>query len=292
MIKSIFTFALLLFVATFYGQPTHLLEKEINQIIANKKADVGVAILGIEDNFSLQINGNKQYPLLSAFKFHLALAVLDKVDKGTLSLDQKIIVKELDLLENTWSPFLEKYGKRDTQITIREALQWTISYSDNNICDVLIAKIGGMAALNGFFKSPYLVLKNNEKQMHKSWDAEFVNTTTPNYTARLLKNFFENKIVSKHATLFLYKTMVETSVGLKRIKGHLPTNTEVAHRTGSSSTNKQGITGAINDIGIVQLPNGKHVVVVVFVHNTTEEFAVGEQIIAAISKATYDTFAK
>jgi len=61
---------------------------------------------------------------------------------------------------------------------------------------------------------------------------------------------------------------------------------------GSSSTNKQGITGAINDIGIVQLPNGKHMVIVVFVHNTTEEFAVGEQIIAAISKATYDTFAK
>lgn len=292
MIKSIFTFALLLFVATFYGQPTLLLEKEINQIIANKKADVGVAILSVEDNFSLEINGNKQYPLLSVFKFHLALAVLDKVDKGTLSLDQKITVKERDLLENTWSPFLKKYGKKETQMTIREALQWTISHSDNNICDVLIAQIGGMAALNGFFKSPHLILKNNEKQMHKSWDAEFVNTTTPNYTAALLKNFFENKIVSKQATHFLYKTMVETSVGLKRIKGQLPTNIEVAHRTGSSSTNKQGVTGAINDIGIVQLPNGKHVVVVVFVHNTTEEFAVGEQIIAAISKATYDTFAK
>jgi beta-lactamase class A len=270
MIKSIFTFALLLFVATFYGQPTHLLEKEINQIIANKKADVGVAILGIEDNFSLQINGNKQYPLLSVFKFHLALAVLDKVDKGTLSLDQKITVKERDLLENTWSPFLKKYGKRDTQITMREALQWTISHSDNNICDVLIAKIGGINAINEFLNSPHLILKNNEKQMHESWDAEFVNTTTPNYTAKLLKDFFENKIVSNQATHFLYKTMVETSVGLKRIKGQLPTNTEVAHRTGSSSTNAQGLTGAINDIGIVQLPNGKHMVIVVFVHNTTE----------------------
>ena len=292
MIKSIFTLALLLFVATFYGQSAHLLEKEINQIIANKKADVGVAILGIEDNFSLQINGSKQYPLLSVFKFHLALAVLDKVDKGIFSLDQKNTVKERDLLENTWSPFLKKYGKRDTQITMREALQWTISHSDNNICDVLIAKIGVINAINEFLNSPHLILKKNEKQMHKSWDAEFVNTTTPNYTAKLLKDFFENKIISKQATHFLYKTMVETSVGLNRIKGHLPANIEVAHRTGSSSTNAQGLTGAINDIGIVQLSNGKHVVVVLFVHNTTEEFAVGEQIIAAISKATYDTFAK
>lgn len=128
--------------------------------------------------------------------------------------------------------------------------------------------------------------------MHESWDAEFVNTTTPNATAKLLKDFFENKIVSKQATQFLYKTMVETSVGLKRIKGQLPAGTEVAHRTGSSSTNAQGVTGAINDIGIVQLPTGKHVVIVVFVRNTTEKFAVGEQIIAAISKATYNAFAK
>lgn len=290
--KSIYVIAFLLFVTTFYAQSTALLEKEINQIIANKKADVGVAILGIEDDFSLAINGNKQYPLISVFKFHLALAVLDQIDKGIFSLDQKITVKERDLLENTWSPFLKKYGKKETQITIREALQWTISHSDNNICDVLIAQIGGIHAINGFLKSSYLILKNNEKQMHESWDAEFVNTTTPNTTAKLLKDFFENKIVSKQATQFLYKTMIETSVGLKRIKGQLPASTEVAHRTGSSSTNAQGVTGAINDIGIVQLPTGKHVVIVVFVRNTTEKFAVGEQIIAAISKATYNAFAK
>lgn len=290
--KSIYVIAFLLFVTTFYAQSTALLEKEINQIIANKKADVGVAILGIEDDFSLAINGNKQYPLISVFKFHLALAVLDQIDKGIFSLDQKITVKERDLLENTWSPFLKKYGKKETQITIREALQWTISHSDNNICDVLIAQIGGIHAINGFLKSSYLILKNNEKQMHESWDAEFVNTTTPNSTAKLLKDFFENKIVSKQATQFLYKTMIETSVGLKRIKGQLPASTEVAHRTGSSSTNAQGVTGAINDIGIVQLPTGKHVVIVVFVRNTTEKFAKGEQIIAAISKATYNAFAK
>lgn len=167
MIKSIYVIAFLLFVTTFYAQSTALLEKEINQIIANKETDVGVAILGIEDDFSLAINGNKQYPLISVFKFHLALAVLDQIDKGIFSLDQKITVKERDLLENTWSPFMKKYGKKETQITIKEALQWIISHSDNNICDVLIAQIGGIHAINGFLKSPHLILKNNEKKCMK-----------------------------------------------------------------------------------------------------------------------------
>jgi beta-lactamase class A len=86
--------------------------------------------------------------------------------------------------------------------------------------------------------------------------------------------------------------MVKTSVGQNRIKGKLPKNTEVAHRTGSSFTNDKGLTGAINDIGIVKLPNGNHFAIAVFVHNTTEKYNDGEEIIADISKVTWDYFLK
>ena len=84
--------------------------------------------------------------------------------------------------------------------------------------------------------------------------------------------------------------MVSTSVGQNRIKAKLPTNTEVAHRTGSSFTNDAGLTGAINDIGIVRLPNGKYFIISIFVHNTTEKFKDGEEIIADITKATWDNY--
>ena len=86
--------------------------------------------------------------------------------------------------------------------------------------------------------------------------------------------------------------MVSTSVGQNRIKGKLPTKTEVAHRTGSSFTNNVGMTGAINDIGIVKLPNGNQYLISVFVHNTTEVFKTGEEIIADISKAVWDHYTK
>ena len=86
--------------------------------------------------------------------------------------------------------------------------------------------------------------------------------------------------------------MVSTSVGQNRIKAKLPTNTEVAHRTGSSFTNNVGMTGAINDIGIVKLPNGNQYIISVYVHNTTEVFKTGEEIIADISKAVWDHYTK
>ena len=84
--------------------------------------------------------------------------------------------------------------------------------------------------------------------------------------------------------------MRETGTGEGRLKGQLPKGTVVAHKTGSSGANKEGITAAVNDIGIVFLPNGKHYFISVFVTNSTENADTNEKIIADISKVTWDYF--
>jgi len=287
-------FFLLIFVAflntQFFGQTD--LRQKIEQIILTKKADVGVSILNLENGDTLSFNGNKHYPMISVFKFHIALTVLNKVDKGEVSLNQKLFIKKSELLENTWSPFREKYPNGDISISLKEALQWMVSVSDNNLCDLLIRLVGGVRTVDNFINSPDFIIKNDEAGMHQNWDAQFLNTTTPNFSNQLLKLFLEKKLLSKKSTKFLYKTMVATSVGQNRIKGKLPPKTEVAHRTGSSFTNDAGLTGAINDIGTVKLPNGKYFIISVFVHNTTESFKNGEEIIADITKAAWDYYTK
>jgi len=283
---------LLTFVTLFYSQAfgqTELRQK-IEQLIATKKADVGVSILNLENGDGLSINGEKHYPMISVFKFHIALSVLKKVDNGELALDQKLFIKKNELLENTWSPFKKQYPNGDVSISLKEALEWMITVSDNNICDVLIRLVGGVKAVDHFISDPSFVIINDEEGMHKNWDAQFLNTTTPNFTNQLLKRLYENKLLTKKSTKFLYSTMVSTSVGKNRIKGKLPPKTKVAHRTGSSFTNSEGLTGAINDIGIVELPNGNQFIISVFVHNTTENYEDGETIIADITKATWEFY--
>jgi len=282
-------FAALLYIKAF-GQTE--LRQKIEQIVSTKNADVGISILNLENGDTLSINGNKHYPMISIFKFHIALTVLSKVDKGELSLNQKLFIKKSELLEDTWSPFREKYPEGEIAITLKEALQWTIVVSDNNLCDILIRFVGGVKTVDNFINSPNFIIKNDEEGMHQNWDAQFLNTTTPNFSNQLLKQFFENKLLTKKSTKFLYKTMVATSVGQNRIKGYLPLKTEVAHRTGSSFTNETGLTGAINDIGIVKLPNGNRFIISLFVHNTTENFKDGEEIIADITKTTWDYYTK
>ncbi len=82
-------------------------------------------------------------PMLSVFKFHIALAVLNQVDKGNLTLDQKILIKKSDLLENTWSPLREKYPDGNVELPLSEIITYTVAQSDNNGCDILLRLIGG-----------------------------------------------------------------------------------------------------------------------------------------------------
>ncbi|MDN3692241.1 serine hydrolase [Chryseobacterium tructae] len=121
------------------------LKKAIEAILAHKKADVGVSILtvGTPKNEVTQINGNKPLPMLSTFKFPVALAILHKVERGELSLQQKIYIKKEELLEDTHSPFKEKYPEGNRELSLEECIHWMVVYSDNNLTDILIRLIGG-----------------------------------------------------------------------------------------------------------------------------------------------------
>ncbi|WP_411332630.1 class A beta-lactamase [Riemerella anatipestifer] len=237
------------------------------------------------------MNGNKSYPLLSTFKFPIALTILHKVENGELLMQQQIFIKKEELLENTWSPFKEKYPNGNISISLEEALHWMIVYSDNNMTDILLRLIGGTNAVEKFIDDENFVIKNNEDEMHKDWNSQFINKSTPNSFTKLLKNFSEGKMLNSENTKWLYESMVNSKTGVKRLKGKLP-NVKIAQRAGTSFTNDDGITGAINNVGIMQLPNNQKIYITVFIHNTSEEFNKGEEIIADIAKTTYEFYTK
>ena len=107
----------------------------IQQIAKSAAGTVGVAISGLEDEFSLTVNGNKRFPMQSVYKFPLALAVLGQVDRSQLALDKKISVTKSDLRPTTWSPMREAHPEGG-DIPLSDLLRYTVSSSDNNGCDI------------------------------------------------------------------------------------------------------------------------------------------------------------
>jgi beta-lactamase class A len=294
MTRIFITAILFLFTSSFVtSQKTVSLRKQIEQLLAKKNARVGVSFSGIERKDTLTINGNSHFPLQSVFKFPIALKVLHLVDQKKLSLDQKIYIPKSDLLPDTWSPLRDKYPDGNVKIPLAEIIRFMVSESDNNACDILLRLVGGAKTVNDYIHElgiKNIAIRYNEEEMHREWNVQFSNWTTPVATTRLLKLFYDGKILSAKSYDFLWKVMCETSTGKERIKGQLPTGTLVAHKTGTSGTNAQGITAAINDIGIVRLPNGNHFVISVYVSNSKENTQTNEKIISDISKLVWDYF--
>lgn len=292
MKKLILIFSLFLFSVQTFAQNLIELRKELNQIISTKNATVGISLKGIENQDTLSINGNMNMPMMSVFKFHIALAVLNEVDKGKLALNQKIFIKKEDLKEDTWSPIREEFPNGNMDLTLDQLLRYTVSHSDNNGCDILLELIGGTETVQKFINKNGIKdfnIKMNEDQM-RTWENLYINTTTPIATTELLEKFYKGKVLKKPTTKYLYQIMVECSRGITWMKAGLPAGTELAHRTGISGTNDKNLRVAMNDIGIIKLPNGKHFILSIYLKNITESREDTEKIIADITRATWNYF--
>jgi len=270
------------------------LRQKIQQIISTKNAVVGVSIIGDNEKDTLSINGDGHFPLQSVFKFHIALALLSEIDKGKFFLDQKIKIEKKDLLPGLYSPIRDKYPDGVT-LPISRILEYAVSESDNVACDMLLRLIGGPSFVERYFQKNNfkdLSIKINEEVQQANWDMQFQNWTTPNAASETLFRYFLNKpkLLSKKSYDYIWKIMKETTTGKNRLRGQLPQYAIVAHKTGSSGANKEGLTAAVNDIGIVFLPNRKLFFISVFVTNSRENADTNEKIIADIAKATWDHF--
>ncbi|KQS92899.1 CGA/CIA family class A beta-lactamase [Chryseobacterium sp. Leaf394] len=291
--KKISLFFLL--ISAFFCAQQSVLDKKINSIIKGKKATVGISVLGFENGFKYSKNAEKKLPMQSVFKFHIAAAILDYVDKGKLSLDQKVLLTKDNLMQNTWSPLRDKYPNGGVEVPLSEILELTVAQSDNSGCDILLGLLGGPKTVQQFFDAKNVKnfqIISGEAEMHKDWNVQYKNYSTANAATDALKKFYDGKLLSEKSTDYLMKVMLSTSTGKNKLIEQLPKNTPVARKTGASGKNNDGLTGAENEIAVVTLPNGRHYAIAVFVSNSTESSDVNCKMISDISKVVWDYFNK
>jgi beta-lactamase class A len=288
IIKPVLAAFFVLLVSAVSAQQT--LREQIAELAKPAKGIVGVSVLGLEDRDTVNYNGNSRMVMHSVMKFPIAMTVLHFVDSGVMTLDKTIHVRKKDMDEK--SHLSEIYPKGGS-VSIGELLKDMISYSGNDACDILLDYLSddGPADVMSYLhaiKIKGVNVETNEQQMAKQWELQYTNWCKPVDMIKLLDVFYNGKALSPASRDFLYQAMKETTTGPNRIKGLLPAGTVVAHKTGSSGTNDEGLSPATNDVGIITLPNGKHVAVAIFVCNSAADEATRELVIAKIAKAVYD----
>lgn len=279
-----------IFVTTFSYANTDSLRTQIAEYCNNYRATVGVSVIFIEDSDSLSINGNKMIPMLSVYKLPIAMCVLNNVDKGLLTLQTPVHITPEDMHKNTWSPLRDVLRNTDTSLSLTDIIKYTLIQSDNNCSDILLKTIGGVKTVQTYLKEisqPSIEVNNSEWEIFQSPNLIYSNRATPNDVVSLLNKLYTQKLFSDSCFNFLWETLSDCTTGNNRIKGKLPKEIVVAHKTGTSFTTNEGVTPVINDVGIITLPNGKHIALAIFVSESKENRATNEKIIADIAELIY-----
>ena len=290
MNRFAFVSLLLLYACTRHSS----LRSKIEELSKPANGTVGIAIENLETGDTLSFNGSEHAVMQSVFKFPIALTILNQEDKGLLTWDEPLHVSKEILSDTlTWSPLRDKLKGRDTDISVDELLHFMVSQSDNIACDVLLEELGGPKTVNDYMHNlgiKGIAIVATEKQMHSGWDVQYQNWCEPKEMTHLLELFYKGKVLNVSRDC-LVKIMEETTTCPKRLKGLLPEGTVVARKSGTSWT-KDGVTAATNDVGIITLPNGQHLIISAFVSDAKASDTTRDAVIARIARAAYDEMGK
>jgi beta-lactamase class A len=260
------------------------------EIASSSGGRVGTFAQVIESHDEAGLNETERFPMQSVYKLPIAMAVLDQVDRKALTLNQKVSLSARDMVPGIHSPIRDRHPAGGIDISVRDLIRAAIVDSDGTASDVLLRLAGGGPRVTAYLRGlgiRGMDVVTTEREMSKDPMAQYKNYSTPRAAVDLLKALHAGRGLSPAARELLLQDLADSTPGPQRIKGLLPRGTIVAHKTGTDGT-RNGKTAATNDIGIVTLPNGRHLAVAVFVKDSTAAEDQREGAIAKIAKAAWD----
>lgn len=267
------------------------IEQRLETFVNAMNARIGVAVI-INGKDTVSVNGSKDFPMMSVFKFPLALAVAKWVDSNGMSLNDSIAFGPKALIKDTYSPMLKKYGSGLYKMSFKELLEWSLIESDNNAADLLLKRVGGTACATTLLKDVAgeldITIGASEQEMHKDPYTSYLNRSTPLAMATLFDRF-DTDIKARSKSFSNISVMLEQCrTGVDRLAApFIATNAVVGHKTGTGFSTPEGRISAINDCGYIHLPNGTRYTIAVFVADSGYDMTETSKIIADISEIVF-----
>jgi beta-lactamase class A len=288
------TLAICLFLTQAAKAQKQTLADSIAHIAASIDGRLGVAVVNGDDHSTVLFHGHDHFPMMSVFKFPIALYILHQVDQRKLTLAAVVPVHDANW--HLYSPLLAKYAKykeENLELGLGELLDSMITESDNAACDLLLKVIGGPSVVNDYIHSlgiDEINIACTETQMAADPKKVYENWCTPAAMNTLLQKFYEGHILSTPSSALLIHLMTVTTTGAHRLKGNLDFGLAniVVHKTGTSDTDANGLTAATNDVGIITLLSGASLYVSVFLADSHAPVAAREHAIALVGRIAND----
>ena len=203
---------------------TETLRRELEKAVEGVDARVGIAVLSPSGE-SAAVNGGEDFPMMSVFKLHQALAVCDRLHGSGRSLNETVDIKAEDMALETYSPLKDRYPNGGITLSVAELTEYTLKKSDNIACDILFDRIVSPEETDAFIREKAGVdgvkIRYNEAEMQADPMRAYENSSTPTAAVRLLERLWKNEILPEEQTAFIKKLMIECETGAAKLTAPL-----------------------------------------------------------------------
>lgn len=275
------------------------LEGLLRSYVDASPAEIGVAVIipyagkdGSRQADTIVINDG-MYPMNSVLKLFQALPTARAMQSRSIAWDSLAAIPRSSLDLDTWSPMLSDMDGDTLRVTYGRLMDFALSHSDNNACDVLMATVCGIDSITAFWRGRGLddfQIKWNEAQMHADPERSADNCVSPLTAARLIGDtHFQSMISSDFVTSQIAGSLMHCSTGQRRIPaGIMDVDAIIAHKTGTGFDDAEGHPTGINDAAFVILPDGRSYSLAVFVKSSRLDMEQTELLIFHISSIVFN----
>jgi beta-lactamase class A len=280
----------------------------------------GISVVSLSENWQADYNATTLFPQQSCSKLWVAITAMDLVDKGRISLNDRVTLGRNDLTLFHQPISAKILGNGGHTTTLGNLLFTAITESDNTANDKLMRSIGGPQAVrdmidskrlgsirfyegeralqskiagliwsqsysigDAFYKARGALPTSVRRASFERYIADPYDGAAPHSVALGLARLKKGELLSPASTQRLLATMGSTKTGGLRVRAALKPGWKWSHKTGTGQ-NFQGRVGGINDIGILTAPDGtNYAMAIMTVPNKTDGEA--QELMRAVATA-------
>ncbi|UYB53391.1 class A beta-lactamase [Xanthomonas sp. AM6] len=246
---------------------------------------LGVALL---DGSGATLGGQRQderFPMCSTFKFLLAAAVLQRVDRGELDLERRVPIRAADMLAH--APVTERHV--GGTLSVAELCRATMIFSDNPAANLLFPLVGDPPGLTRFLRAlgdAQTRSDRYEPEMNRYADGDPRDTTTPAAMAATLRALLLGDVLQPASRTRLTEWLIDNRTGDDCLRAGLPRGWRIGDKTGSNGTDTR------NDIAIVWPPGRRTpLLLTAYLNGAKVDSAARDAALKAVAVAVRETLA-
>lgn len=267
------------------GTDTTSALNDLAALEAKRGGRLGVSVLDTGTWRRLDYRADERFAMCSTHKFLTVAAILQRVDRGDLSLDRKVGFTRADLL--AYAPITKQHVDAGV-MTVDALAAATTAWSDNTAANLLLALLGGSAGWTRYARAlgdGVSRLDRIEPALNSAIPGDLRDTTSPAAMVRDLDVVLLGEALSDASRKRLESWMFHSTITNTLLRAGMPEGWRVADKSGA------GENGTRGDIGMITRPGATPLLAAVYYTQAPGDMANHDRVLADVGRIIARTFA-